>query len=72
MAPLPARLMNHVILPRMCRAANILEAYHTGSRDLLVLDLMNDHRTKSYEQAKELVDDLLSQDWNKDADKHYQ
>lgn len=72
MAPLPARLMNHVILPRMCRADNILEAYHTGSRDLLVLDLMNDHRTKSYEQAKELVDDLLSQDWNKDADKHYQ
>lgn len=46
--------MNNVILPRMCRANNILEAYHTGSRELLVLELMNDHRTKFYEQTKNL------------------
>jgi len=71
MPRLPARLMNLVILPRMSRMNIILEAYATGSRDLLVMDLMNDHRTKSYEQAKDLIDELLRQDWNKDADKHY-
>ena len=71
MPPLPSRLMNNVMLPRLCRANNILDAYRTGSRDLLVVELMNDHRTRSYEQAKELIDDLLRQDWNKEADAHY-
>ncbi len=33
--------------------------------------LCEDHRTKSYEQARELVDELLAQPWNKDADAHY-
>lgn len=71
MASLPSKLMNNVILPRWTRASNIMDAYHNGDRDLLVMELMNDHRTKSYEQAKELIDDLLSQEWNKEADKHY-
>ena len=47
------------------------EAYRNGDRSLLVLELMQDHRTKSYEQAKELIDTLLAQPWNKEADRHY-
>ncbi len=71
MPAFPQKLMDNVILPRMSRANNIIEAYRTGDRDLLVLDLMNDHRTRSYEQAKGLIDDLLAQEWNKDAEEHY-
>ena len=32
---------------------------------------MNVHRTRSYEQAKGVIDDLLAQEWNKDAQEHY-
>lgn len=71
MGAFPPKLMNNVILPRMCRANNIMEAYRTGDRSLLVLDLMNDHRTRSYEQAEALIDELLAQEWNQDAAKHY-
>ena len=71
MSAFPPKLMNNVILPRMCRANNIMEAYRTGDRSLLVLELMNDHRTRSYEQAKGLIDELLAQEWNRDAAAHY-
>ncbi len=71
MPAFPQKLMDNVILPRMSRANNIIEAYRTGDRDLLVLDLMNVHRTRSYEQAKGVIDDLLAQEWNKDAQEHY-
>ena len=30
MSAFPPKLMNNVILPRMCRANNIMEAYRTG------------------------------------------
>lgn len=68
---LPYKVMNHVILPRLARARSIMDAYENRSREMLVLMLCEDHRTKSYEQAKELVDELLAQPWNKDADAHY-
>lgn len=71
MKPLPSKIMNNIILPRFCRANNIIEAYRNGDRDLLVVELMNDPRTKGYEQAKTLIDDLLAQDWNKEANEHY-
>lgn len=71
MDPLPRRLMDNVMYPRMRTMNNLHEAYRNGDRGLLVLELMHDHRTKSYEQAKALIDELLAQPWNADADKHY-
>ena len=69
--PLPRRLMDNVMYPRIRTLNNLHEAYRNGDRSLLVLELMNDHRTRSYKQAKELIDLLLSQPWNKEADQHY-
>jgi len=69
--PLPRRLMDNVIYPRMRTLDNLHEAYRNGDRSLLVLELMQDHRTKSYEQAKDLIDTLLAQPWNREADEHY-
>jgi alpha-galactosidase len=71
MGHLPSRLMNNVILPRLGVALNILEAYENHDRQQLVLWLCNDPRTRSYKQAKDLIDKLLSQPWNKAADAHY-
>lgn len=69
---LPDKLMNGIILPRLARAQSILSAYENRDREMLVLMIAEDHRTTSYEQAKDLVDELLAQPWNEEANKHYQ
>ena len=69
--PLPAKLMNNVILKRMSQMESILEAYVDGDRSALILWLMADPRTRSYEQAKGLIDKLLDMPWNLKAKKHY-
>jgi len=69
---LPKRLMMHVIIPRMLRMERILQAFNEGDRKSLILTLMDDPRTKSYEKAKALVDELLGQPWNAEAARHYQ
>ena len=71
MGSLPPRLMNNVILPRLITAQNIIQAYENHDREQLVLWLCNDARTRSYKQAKDLIDKLLSQPWNKAANDHY-
>jgi alpha-galactosidase len=68
---LPPRLMNNVILPRVLRMENILDAFVSGDRGTLVLMLMDDPRTRSFDQAKKLIDTLLSQPWNEQAAAHY-
>ncbi|MEM2342067.1 MAG: alpha-glucosidase/alpha-galactosidase [Candidatus Bathyarchaeia archaeon] len=68
---LPRRLMLHVMIPRMLRMEQILQAFLEGDRKSLLLMLMEDHRTKSFENAKSLIDAILTQPWNSDAAKHY-
>ena len=71
MGCLPNRIMNNVILPRLAAAQNIMQAYENRDRQQLVLWLCNDPRTRSYKQAKDLIDNLLAQPWNKTAADHY-
>jgi len=61
---LPRRLMLHVMIPRVLRMERILQAFLDRDRKSLVLTLMDDHRTESFEQAKNLVEKLLSLPWN--------
>lgn len=68
---LPRRIVDNVLNPRMRAMNNLHEAYRQGNRALLVLELMCDPRTRSFEQAKNLIDVLLAQPWNADANKHY-
>lgn len=68
---MPPLVMNNVLLPRMARMENILDAYLRGDRRPLLLSLMDDPRTQSYDQAKGLLDTLLEQPWNVEANKHY-
>ena len=70
--PLPRRILDNVLYPRMRTLNNLHEAYRNGDRSMLVIELMNDPRTRSFEQAKTLIDELLKQPWNKEADVHYQ
>ena len=68
---LPASVMNHSMIPRLIRLENILNAYMNRDRKTLVLMLMDDPRTRSFEQAKRLIDTLLAQPWNAGAAAHY-
>lgn len=68
---LPSKLMNNVVLPRVLKMENILDAFLRGDRKTLVLTLMDDPRTKSYDQAVRLIDTLLNQSWNAEAAAHY-
>ena len=68
---LPKRLMLYIMIPRMLRMERILQAFRDGDRKSLVLSLMDDPRTKSYEDAEALIDELLAQPWNVEAARHY-
>ncbi len=68
---LPKRLMLHVMIPRMLRMEQILQAFLEGDRKSLLLMLMEDHRTKDFENAKALIEELLAQPWNAGAAEHY-
>ncbi len=68
---LPRSLMVHVMTQRMNRMEQILQAFLEGDRKGLFFMLMEDHRTRSLEHAKALLDDLFSKPWNSDAAKHY-
>lgn len=70
-APLPRRLFVHVILPRLQRMERVLHAFKEGDRMSLILGVMEDPRTRSFEQAEALVEDILSQPWNAALKAHY-
>jgi len=58
--PLPAKLMAGAMIPRWQRAELTVKALQTGDRDLLLLELLYDQRTRSLEQAEGLLDEWLS------------
>lgn len=68
---LPKRLLLYVIIPRWLRMERILQAFLEGDRLALVLELTEDHRTQSWEQAVQTVEALLAQPWNEAARHHY-
>ncbi|MGH2354023.1 MAG: alpha-glucosidase/alpha-galactosidase [Chloroflexota bacterium] len=69
---LPDKLMHLVLGPRIAKAERELAAFLTGDRDLLVSCLLiDDHRTRSLEQAEDFVDAMLSLPWNQDLAKRF-
>ena len=68
---IPSRLMLYVLIPRWLRMERILQAFQEGDRTSLLLMVMDDPRTKSFEQGKNLVETMLSQPWNEEMNKHY-
>lgn len=69
--PLPRRLLLYVLLPRWLRMERILQAFEEGDRMSLVLEVAEDHRTRSWDQAVRAVEALLAQPWNEEARRHY-
>lgn len=58
--PFSPRLTAGAMIPRWHQAELMVNALRTGDRDLLLLYLLNDHRTRSLEQAEGLLDAWLA------------
>ena len=69
--PIPKRIMNMYLAPRMLRMEWALEAFVTGDKMMLQEILIRDPRTKSFEQAEVVIDELLALPFNKEMKKHY-
>jgi alpha-galactosidase/6-phospho-beta-glucosidase family protein len=63
--------MLDVMIPRMLRMEMILHAFLCGDRKSLLLTILEDHRSKSFERSKEMLDKILAQPWNREASRHY-
>jgi alpha-galactosidase len=62
--PLPPKLMAGAMIPRWHRAELMVEALRAGDRGLLLLYMLNDHRTQTLEQAEALVAEWLADERN--------
>ncbi len=69
--PFPSRLLNFMIIPRLLRMEWGLEAYLSGEREMLAEILIRDPRTHSEKQAREALDDILSQPENREMAAYY-
>ena len=56
----------------MLRMEWVLETFLSGDKRILQEILVRDPRTKSFEQAKTVIDEILNLPFNKDMKKHYE
>jgi len=68
---LPRRIMVHNMIPRMLKMEQVLQAFLEGDRKGLLLMTAEDHRTRSFEDAKSVIEAILGQYWNSEAAKYY-
>jgi len=65
------RIKKFYLTPRIMRMEFALEAFITGDRKVLEEVLIRDPRTRSYEQVKEVIDEILNLPFNKEMKEHY-
>ena len=64
-------LIAHILRDRVAPIEVELEAYETGSKTLLEQMILMDPYTRSIEQARALVDDILALPFHEDMREHY-
>jgi alpha-galactosidase len=62
--PFPPKLVAGAMIPRWHKAELMVQALRSGDRDLLLLYLLDDPRTRSLEQAEALLDEWLAEPRN--------
>jgi alpha-galactosidase len=68
---LPKKIMLFNIIPRMLKMEQILHAFLQGDKTSLILMTAEDHRTRTFEQAYNVIEEILNLPWNKEAAAHY-
>lgn len=69
--PLTERILKFYLLPRILKMEWALEAFISGDRRVLEEILLRDVRTKSYEQVRAVLDEILNLPFNEEMKKHY-
>ncbi|ABV33944.1 MULTISPECIES: alpha-glucosidase AglA [Pseudothermotoga] len=69
--PLNEKVVKMYLIPRMLRMEWALEAIMNGDKEILVEILLRDVRTQSYEQAVEVIEEILSLPENEPMRNHY-
>ncbi len=69
--PLPKRIIDMYLAPRRLRMEWALEAFVSGDKRILQEILIRDPRTKSFEQAEAVIEEILALPFNKEMKKHY-
>jgi len=70
--PIPKRIMDMYLAPRRLRMEWALEAFISGDKRILQEILIRDLRTKSFEQAEAVIEEILALPFNKEMKKHYE
>jgi len=68
---LPKHLTLHILRTRISTMELGLEAFLTGSRQVLLNTILSDHRTRSHEQAQRVMQALLALPFNKALRNHF-
>lgn len=69
--PLPPKVMFGHVLPEWLDMERDLLTFKTGDRSLMLYDLLQNHQTRSYQQALEVLDKSISMDFHKDYPEYY-
>ena len=56
--PLPRKILLEQIAPKVLQMERGLEAFLTGDRTMLLYNILDNHQTRSYDQAVGVLDDL--------------
>jgi alpha-galactosidase len=68
---LPAKIMLEQILPEVLEMERTLLGIKTGDRSILLWNILDNHGTRSYEQALAVLEELLSYPGNRELAAHY-
>jgi alpha-galactosidase len=69
--PLPQKVMLECILPNWLGMERSLYAYKNGDRSVLLYEVLDNHQTRSYDQALAMLEDYLSLEPNQEMHGHY-
>lgn len=69
--PLPAKVMLGHVLPEWLEMERDLYTFKTGDRSFLVYDLLQNHQTRSYKQAVDLISDVLKMEFHQDYTEYF-
>jgi alpha-galactosidase len=70
--PLPTKMMLECILPDWLNMERSLHAFRTGDRSMLLWGALNSHKTRSYDQAVGVLEELLAAEGNEEINEYFQ
>ena len=69
--PLPAKIMYEQIYPNWLSMERQLLAFNTGDRSILLWNVLDNHQTHSYDQAVDVLEEILSTEDNKEMNEYF-